>query len=227
MFTTINDLLINYELYGEDNSSVIVILHGWKCSLADWRNISTALSKNYKIVLVDLPGFGQSAQPVTTWGTYDYARFVIDFTNSLGIKNFNVIGHSFGGRISILLASKYDIVENLILVDSAGVNSTSKYKKALVKLYKPLKTFSPKMVKGAVSKHIGSSDFKTASTMKDIFIKVVNENFETLLPNINCRTLILWGSRDEILNVNLTKFFTTLYQIVMCELFGAQNITHT
>jgi len=84
-----------------------------------------------------LPGFGKTGKPKKPWNVSDYVDFVTAFVNKLKLKNFNLLGFSFGGRISIKLASKYsNKVNKLFLVSSAGVGVKKAEQKNKVKISK-------------------------------------------------------------------------------------------
>ena len=57
-------------------------------------------------IIVDLPGFGESNEPDIIWTMYDYAECIHELLKSLKVKNPILVGHSFGGKISLIYASK-------------------------------------------------------------------------------------------------------------------------
>src|SRR3989344_3222224 len=120
MQAVVEGLLTNYEVVGGGDRKLL-ILHGWGGSLGDWRRVASDLGTGYKIVLVDLPGFGHTQRPGEVWGVDEYAGWVTSFLDKLKIKRTAVLGHSFGGRVAIAMAAgKYKKkAERLILVDAA------------------------------------------------------------------------------------------------------------
>ncbi len=83
---------------------------------------------------MDLPGFGQTAEPLEAWDVGQYAEFVKEFIRSLRLKKVILMGHSFGGRIIIKLMSNLDNafeVEKIVLLDSAGIKPKKKLKQQL------------------------------------------------------------------------------------------------
>ena len=130
----INDLLVNYYSVIPDNKSnnkVLVFLHGWGVDSQLWFKIVPELiNKNYALYFLDIPGFGQSQMPNTTYDVDDYKKIVYEFVKKLGLKKINLIGHSFGGRITIKMAAENpEFLEKIILVDTAGIVTASKIKK--------------------------------------------------------------------------------------------------
>lgn len=206
MQVIIDELLINYEVMGTNSQSTIIILHGWKRSLEDWKFIAKSLSSSYKVVLIDLPGMGLSSMPAKTLSTYDYADIINSFVQKLDIKNFTLIGHSFGGKIATVLASKDTNIKKLILVDASGMNIKNLFVNLKISLSKTLKLFS-----FILPRHfLVSSDYKTAGPLLDTFKKVVGEYIEKDAQKIKTPTLIIWGDKDKEVNLNHAKKFKSL-----------------
>ena len=116
MIKRIKNTDINYVDYGTGKNT-IVLLHGWGQNIEMMKPIGDRLSKNNRIIIVDLPGFGESKEPDTIWTMYDYTECIHELLESLKVKNPMLIGHSFGGKISLIYASKYD-VSKLVLFGS-------------------------------------------------------------------------------------------------------------
>ena len=73
-------------------------------------NISDKYLEYFNVLSIDLPGFGESDEPDFVWSVYEYADFVKRLVDSLKIKKVILIGHSFGGKVSLVYASKYKVV---------------------------------------------------------------------------------------------------------------------
>lgn len=209
MQVVVDGLLTNYQILG-DKKETLLILPGWRCSLNEWLPVAKILSNKYQVVLLDLPGFGATAMPKETFGIYEYADFVKKFLVKLNIKKCIVLGHSFGGRIGIILASERGIVNKLILVDSAGIENKSLYVKLtrlLKKIVRPALILLPNQVQNNIRNLIGSKDYKNAYQLRKIFVKIVNQSLRQLFPNIKVATIIIWGDKDNQLPVTQTKIF--------------------
>jgi len=115
MQIVVNGLLTNYNVFGDEKNKPLLILHGWQNSSADWTLIAKEL-KEYKVILLDLPGFGQTAQPNSDFSIYDYAKFVEDFLDKLEYKKITLLGHSMGARIGIILGAKTKKIETRSLI---------------------------------------------------------------------------------------------------------------
>jgi pimeloyl-ACP methyl ester carboxylesterase len=193
----VNDgLLTNYEIKGNSNKEVLLILHGWMNSLNEWIPTANELSGRYKVILLDLPGFGLTSMSEKAYSIYDYATFVEHFLDKLEIKKVTFIGHSFGGRIGIIMGANTDKIKNLILVDAAGVEKRTVFAKIKIAFFKSAKVLLPKSLVEKLRTQLGSPDYKSAGPMRDIFLKVINEDLSYLLPKIAIPTLIIWGNKD-------------------------------
>jgi pimeloyl-ACP methyl ester carboxylesterase len=154
---------------------------------------------------VDFAGFGQSDEPKEVWGVEEYTRSIEALAKAEGVENPILIGHSFGGRVSIVYASR-NKVQKVMLVDAAGVKprrSFTYYRK--VYTFKLLKRLAPIFLGKARAEQMiqarrakaGSSDYNQASPMmRRVLSKVVNEDLCHLMPKITAPTLLFWGEND-------------------------------
>lgn len=183
----------------------LVLMHGWGCDHTTVRSIAATAALSHTVYNVDFPGFGASPEPAGVWGVYDYAGLIEKFIQRLGLDRPVLVGHSFGGRVAIILASRMP-VDKVILVDAAGIKPrrtfTYYYK---VYTFKAAK-MAMKLIYGAdgAQKRIdsmrakrGSSDYASASPrMRAIMSRVVNEDLTRLLPSVTAPTLLVWGEND-------------------------------
>src|SRR5262249_50057426 len=79
--------------------SAVVVLHGWGASVDAVASIQDGLSDEFRVVSLDLPGFGQSELPPSGWGSPEYADLVAEALGRLGLGRVDLIGHSFGGKL--------------------------------------------------------------------------------------------------------------------------------
>lgn len=197
MIKHVNNIDIHYEDYGTKNKDVIVLLHGWGQNIEMMHPIGEQFKKEYRIVVLDLPGFGNSDEPKEIWTVYDYAECIKQFLNSLEIENPIIMGHSFGGKISLAFASKYD-VKKLVVFGSPFRKEIEKLsiKTRILKTIKKLPGINN--LAELAKKHIGSTDYKNASPrMRDILVSTVNLDISDSVKKIKCPTLIIWGTNDE------------------------------
>ena len=195
MQIVVDGVLTNYEIIG-NKPKTLIILHGWMRSLNEWLPIAKELSNHYQVILLDLPGFGKTVLPQTDYSIYEYADFVERFLDKLGIHKVSLLGHSFGGRIGIILAAKRNRINNLILVDAAGVEELSNIAKLKIATFKSARLVVPKPYAENLRNKFGSSDYKSSGAMRNIFLKTINEDLSYLLPQIDVPTLLIWGNKD-------------------------------
>ena len=201
--------MTNYQTFGE-KKEVLLILPGWGRSMAEWLPVAKSLSDKYKVIVLDLPGFGATALPKENAGVFEYAEFVSRFLAKLRIGKCIILGHSFGGRPAIILASQGKLVEKLVLVDSGGVEGKSWYAmtmRILRLLFSPVLAVLPSLARNRISSLVGSEDYKNSGQMRKIFVRIVNQDLRHLLPKIDVPTFIIWGDKDQVLPVSQAKIF--------------------
>lgn len=102
-------------------SETIVMIHGLGSYSQAWKRNITELSKKYRVIAVDLPGYGKSSKAPHSGLMTFYAGVISDFIQQLKLGQVNLAGHSMGGQISMVLALEHpELVKRLILVDPAG-----------------------------------------------------------------------------------------------------------
>lgn len=202
MKITINDVDVNYVNYGNKDGKTIVYLHGWGQNIEMMKPIADPFSDEFNIVILDLPGFGLSSEPKYIWSLYDYVDCIKQLLDSLNIENPILIGHSFGGKLSLLYASMYQ-VSKLVLLASPFKKEIQKESLKLKLLKKMKKVPGINKLEGFAKKHIGSTDYKNASeTMRKIMVEHVNTDLTNEVKKIKCPTLIIWGTIDEAVPVS-------------------------
>lgn len=194
MTINIRNININYIQYG--SGSDIVLLHGWGQNIAMMKPIGDRLQKNHRITILDFPGFGESEEPKTALTVYDYCEILEELLKKLKVKKPVIMGHSFGGRIAIIYASRNE-VEKVVLFGSPCIRKEVKPSLKLRMLKSLKKIPGINKLEGFAKNHMGSRDYKNASeVMKKILVNVVNEDLSECAKKINVPTLLIWGDRD-------------------------------
>ncbi|MGN1084040.1 MAG: alpha/beta fold hydrolase [Lachnospiraceae bacterium] len=207
METIVDGLHIKYEITGQGEP--VVVLQGWGTKLEIYQSVADCLSSRYRVIRLDLPGFGGSEEPKEAWAVEDYVEFLLHFLEPFGLERVSFIGHSYGGRMIIRLASREKLpftVTKLVLIDSAGIlPEKTAAQKRKIRRYKRLKKiaewkiakffFGP-MLEEWKSRQ-GSADYRAASPrMRECLVKAVNEDLTPLLPAVRQETLLIWGEND-------------------------------
>lgn len=201
----IDGLTLHYEESGNSTDQPVLLMHGWGCDHTTVRSIAAILERGMRVINVDLPGHGKSSEPPTVWGIEDFTLFMEKFVRSLDLSNIVLIGHSFGGRIALLMSSRNDI-SKVVLIDSAGIKpkrTLNYYRKVYTfKLFKHILYLLYGKEKGEYKvdqwrSKKGSQDYRNSSSMmRRIMSKCVNEDLKKVMPDIKAPTLLVWGDND-------------------------------
>lgn len=207
------DPYIHSESIGKKGAPVLVMLHGWGQTLQSLKPLAELLSSDYRVLLLDLPGFGKSLPPDSDWDSTEYAKAVVRHLETQGIIEFDLLGHSFGGRVSLRLAAHFsERVNRLILVASHGLPTPRPLKRrvwlgALGLLRKLLKSsdsiFGTKLFENWFVPRFASADYRKAGILRKIFVKLVTEDATADVQRIVAPTLMLWGENDTETPVEL------------------------
>ena len=85
------------------DGETLLVLHGWAHSKERWSNVFDQFATNFRIIVPDLPGFGNSDKPEVDYSLDFYSTFISSFCRAvdLSIGNMNVLAHSLGGSIAL------------------------------------------------------------------------------------------------------------------------------
>jgi pimeloyl-ACP methyl ester carboxylesterase len=202
---TIDGVEIAYDMDGA--GPVMLFLHGWGASAKTFLPVYQTFAQWFRVVAIDLPGFGESPAPPEVWGVEEYADLVYQFLTTLKIDKAHIMGHSFGGKVTICLAARHpEVVDKITLVGSTGVKPLRPLK-YYVKVYtfKTCKKLYRWGLLGPRSEErmqklyamFGSRDYRDAGPMRSILVRQVNQFFEDEMPNIRSSTLLIWGENDH------------------------------
>ena len=171
----IDNLEINYIRQGEGRP--VLILPGWNTTIEVYHLLIDAVSKYAEVITLDMPGFGKSSKLEESWNLDDQIEFVKKFVKALKLKEFDLIGHSNGGRTIIkMMAGDVDFkVGKIVLMGAAGIEHEKTAKqKAMIGAAKVAKKFIPKGMLEKMKQHAGSDDYRAAEpVMRDTLVKLV------------------------------------------------------
>lgn len=197
-----NNCKINYVLYGEGEKDTIVLLHGWGQNIDMMKPIGDPLSNNHKILIIDLPGFGLSSEPTYPWSLNDYVEAIHELVFRLNLKDIIIMGHSFGGKLALLYASKYEVVKVVVFASPINHNVKISTKTKILKNLKKLPGMG--RLSEIAKKYIGSTDYKKASPlMREILVNHINTDIYNELSKIKVPTLIVWGTNDMAVDISV------------------------
>lgn len=222
---------INISYREKGSGEVLLLIHGIGGSLV-FDEVIKPLSAKFRVIVIDLPGFGNSDKPRIDYTIEFYSEFIRNFCVALNLERINLVGLSIGGMIAADFASKQpEKVVNLFLAGSAGLKSVTNclnneiafkvfsfFMKYFVfsnrialrrfqtgSFYNPKRI--PKSVFDAFYNFLKMPGAKEAwfSTLKNV-LKIDRSFFEKL-KKINTNTVIIWGSDDRTFPVELADEF--------------------
>ncbi len=119
-FTKINNLRVRY-LDRNKNGTPLLLLHGLGGSLESWTNNISFLSTKFRVIALDLPGFGMRDKPKIDYSINFYLSFLEKFIKKIKLSRFFMIGSSLGGHIAVEFTIRNrKMVNKIILVSPAG-----------------------------------------------------------------------------------------------------------
>lgn len=216
----INGVETHWSDTGEGSGNPVVLLHGWGCDHTTLASLgAVAQSCGRRVISLDIPGFGQSAEPEDVWNVEDYAAWLEAFLDAelLGERPV-LLGHSFGGQIAALTAS-HRPVEKLVLVDAACIRRHNLKWYIKVYSYKARRRLMQLLLgkeKAAARieearRKAGSVDYVNSSPkMRAIMARVTNRDLSRELPQIKCPTLLIWGENDTATTLKHAKIIEKL-----------------
>lgn len=233
----INELDVHYFTGGQGDP--LVVIHGGGDGARAWMKNIAELSENYTVYVPDLPGYGHS-QPID--GDYyipEMVEFVDEFTRTLGLKSFHLMGHSLGGGVALNYALKFPHkIMKLVLVSSmclgreialwvrvlsvpAICRAIGKTVIAVLKAVKwvadlilaPVEFMNPM---SATRINLGSR----LTTLKEQATVFADRLSEIVVP-----TLVVWGAKDPI--VPVSQAYTAAALIPNCQVKVFEGCGHS
>src|SRR3989338_378208 len=203
MQVVVESLLTTYKDSGKGKG--VLLLHGWGDTMATFSQLEESLSSYYRVVSVDLPGFGKTQAPSQVWGLNEYANFVASFISKIDFNPYVIIAHSNGGDIAIrgLAAGKLS-AEKLVLLASAGIRGQYKGRVKVIRLITKVGKIAtaplPASVKNKLRRMVYNtvgSDMLVAEHLQETFKKVITDDVRTDATKLKIPTLLIYGDKDE------------------------------
>ena len=233
---------ITYQYFGRAaGKKTILFLYGFGGNLEYLREIGPYLSDNnqYQFLSVDYPGhgFGEENGPFVVSEFVDSLCILLD---KLGENKIILIGYSFGGAVAMQLHHRIkDRVEKLVLLNSDLNFAYNLYKKLYYKAYQTLlllgiditidkisvPLLTDKHMRPEIRKEVkGVLLFNSLSHVKDFYRQTIFSNYEDLLPEVACPTLVIGSKCDFLITVKRSKRLQSL--IPNSDLYIQEDIGH-
>ena len=208
---------------GPDAAEVVLLLHGFGGEKDNWTRFLKHLTKRYRVIAPDLPGFGESARhPDWDYSLVPQRDRVQGFVRALELGRYHLAGHSMGGHLAILFTQEYPAqVISLALFNNGGIVSPneSEFMRRLQQGENPLVIRSnedfesmmamvfvkPPFAPWPVKKVLAQRSIANADFNQNIFESLLRDfetNLEPVLAAVESPVFILWGDSDNILDVS-------------------------
>ena len=216
--------LVHVEQAGEGEP--VLLIHGFGASTYSWRKVMPGLAKSYRVLAIDLNGFGYTQRPrsAESYTREGQARLILGVLDKLGIRSAHFVGHSYGGAITLWTASRHpERVRSMILVDSAAPTYPEDRRSRLASLRPVSSLFvrslalRPRMVRRSLRASLYDDSLVTpelvSAYLDRLRIEGITDAFygltapsrskpETVdLTKIDIPALLVWGEEDTLVRV--------------------------
>ena len=205
----------------------VVLLHGFGSSKDLWNAVAVRLTPSYRVIVPDLPGFGESTK--LEFANYDVqtqARRLHEFLNALGIHQTHIGGNSMGGMISVVYAATYPQAVNSLMIGAApgaGPSAQADIEELLSSGDNPLLIedegdfdrmmelafSSPPSIPGPLKREMAARAIRDEKFNAKIFTDLLSDwSIDRYLDEISVPTLIVWGMDDRIVDPSAVAEFS-------------------
>jgi len=224
-FMTLEGMDVHYRDEGRIPDSIpLVLIHGTGSSLHTFNYWANALKKDYRVIRMDLPGYGLTGPfPERDYSIDSYVEFVKDFLDEKGIEQCVMGGNSLGGHIAWRFAVEFpERVSKLILINAAGYPNKSKskplaFKLAKIPVIRNVFTFiTPRSVARSSIENVYADKTKVTEELVNRYFELTlragnrqafidrfsaknNSEAYKRISNIEQPTLVLWGDQDMLM----------------------------
>jgi pimeloyl-ACP methyl ester carboxylesterase len=224
-----NSSVTFYQTAKHSSKASITLIHGVGGSAEDFKTLVAGLSKNYDLLLLDLPGFGLSNKHENIFAPQKYATLLIDLLPSLTNRTNYILGHSMGGNVSVQIALQApELATKLILIDAAGFLNKFSYSEHLAANYigsqlpvarqysSTIKNFVGKLNQflpdptGILLSPAGRALILENDINSIAAIAVMNEQLSKLIRKAPPPTFIIWGGKDRVMPVQVSTMLSYL-----------------
>lgn len=186
----------------------VLLIHGWGANLELLQPLALYLEQlDFQLFMLDLPGFGESAEPPVPFTIFDYAAFCVAYLDSHRLERIHYFGHSLGGRIGLILASEHsDRLMSMVLSNSAGIKEKQALSSQLrLRVYRSVRDSLKRIGAAAIAEDLrqrynrryASPDYQAASpVMRKTLVNVVRQDLLPHASRVKAPTILIWGDAD-------------------------------
>lgn len=204
----------------------VLLLHGFGADKDNWNRMARHLTHKFRVVAIDLPGFGMSSRPeAASYTIPDQAARLDRIAAAIGLDSFHLAGNSMGGAIAGRYAAEFpDKVRTLALLNTGGLANCPKKSELWKELEEgrnsllletqedfdrmlALVFVRPPWIPGPVRAYLARQAIARRPFNEKVFrqIRGGEWSLEQDLPRIRAKTLILWGDQDRLIDVSCTE----------------------
>lgn len=227
--------VMGYKVHYRDEGSgfPLILIHGSFSSLHTFDEWTKYLKKDFRVIRLDLPGFGLTGyNKDTVFSVAFFSNFINAFADALKLKKFHIGGNSLGGWIVWEYTTRNSKrVDKMVLINAAGFIKQNEYPLPFVLAQTPMLRnvfrYTPKSAIRKFLRQVFKDQSKVTDEVVDryydlfhmegnvdAFIKIANSKFDEntdQLKTLKNQTLILWGKEDEWIHVNYAyKFYNSI-----------------
>jgi len=217
---------------GNRAGPAVVLIHGYTDNARDWAPMLPYVSKRFRLILVDIRGHGRSSKPECCYSRLDFAYDIKLLLDALGVQKADIVGHSLGSIIAQTFAEYWpERTGRVVLISSTAgppIGAPPQpqpqpqpfdFTAEIHKLKEPIEPDSPFMVAWWSSPSPVDPDFirrqreDAAAIPLRVWLAVLDQalsadayaGLRSTLPRLEARTLLIWGSKDPIIEEPMRK----------------------
>ena len=204
-YAIVNGVRIRYLDYGRGPS--ILFIHGLGGNIESWIGVLNRMPQRYRLVALDLRGFGSSQRPSSIAGIEEFADDVEGLADYLGLGRLMIVGFSMGGIVGLEAYRRLgEIIEGLVLVSTLHVLPEAMMQISSLLLEKGTRAWEdivPRLLYRLRKPSIVSELVRVMSRNDPMYLAGIIEelkgvNYESLLERVDREALTIVGDRDEI-----------------------------
>ncbi len=219
----VGSLHLHYATWGPESAPPLLLLHGGAANTHWWDWVAPHLAGAFRVMALDFPGHGQSRWPrLPRYRMQDFVTAVVGFATWLGIRRLDLVGHSMGGKVGMLVAARRPrLVNRLVIVDATPDVSADGLTEMRRIATHPLRLFPTRRMAAQIFRLIPPETVAAPARLRalatrsaccwgrgrwsigpdrEFFGRVIPQVAWPVLPRIRCPTLVLRAERSSILS---------------------------